>query len=140
MPWSWSYDSERDAFLIVGSGVVTEDELVSGMASRVAEFLKHPTARVLHDYSGITGLGDFSAKFYLQTSEDGASRLPLRRALLFSAQPADPSDLNCPSGLAASLIGYILGPNMLGELGIFTQRAAALHWLNKGFPPEQWAS
>lgn len=115
-----------NAFLITGSGVVTETELASGIASRAAMLLQHPDARVFHDYSAITKLEIASNTFLDLAAKDHGQQLPLRRAVLVS------------DTYVAGIFRFILGPDAVGSQRTFYQRDHALLWLNEGLPPDKW--
>lgn len=126
MPWSCQYDEPLDAFLITGSGAVTEGELIAGLRGRADALLRHPTARVFHDYTLVTDIKIPSETFFKLAAEDLGRKLPLRRAVLVS------------SPIIGGTVSFVLSQNMQGDLKIFYDRGAALQWLNEGQPTEQW--
>lgn len=126
MPWSCQYDGALDAFLVTGTGTVTEVELVTGLQGRADALLRHPTARVFHDYTMVTDIKISTATFFKLAAEDLGRKLPLRRAVLVS------------SPIIGGTVSFILSQNLQGELKIFYDRGAALQWINAGQPTEKW--
>lgn len=126
MPWSCQYDDALDAFLIKGSGTVTEGELIAGLRGRADALLRHPTARVFHDYTLVTDIKIPSETFFKLAAEDLGRKLPLRRAVLVS------------SPIIGGTVSFVLSQNMQGDLKIFYDRSAALQWINEGQLIEKW--
>ena len=125
MPWSYRYDAQLDTFFYTGSGTVTENDLVSGLAARTAELLLHPNARVFHDYSEVTEIKVPSETFIKLAEKDPGRLHLLRRAILVE------------SPTVAGIVRFIHSRDMQGELKVFYDRGSALRWLNEGMPPEK---
>lgn len=128
MPWKYRYDAQLDTFFYTGSGLLTENELVSGLSARTAELLLHPNARVFQDYSQVTEFRVPSETFIKLAEKDPGRLLPLRRAIWVS------------SPTVAGIISFVLRRDMKGELKIFYDRESTLRWLNEGMPPEKHIS
>lgn len=126
MPWTCTYNESLDAFLVKGSGTVTEGELIAGLRGRADALMRHPTARVFHDYTLVTDIKIPSETVFKLAAEDPGRKLPLRRAVLVS------------SPIVGGTVSFILSQNLQGELKIFYERSSALQWINEGLPSEKW--
>ena len=124
MSWQYTIDRERDVVLITATGVLTADDLLTGVAKATRDPDFHPDIRILIDYLAVTDL-----KFSARTVETMAGyriySAKSRRAFLVTA------------GFAAGIFEYYRTYVTAEQMEVFLNRAPALAWLNEGMPPEK---
>lgn len=124
MPWSYTIDPDRNVVFTTGSGVLTEEELLTGVTSLYADPQFHPDLRGLFDYRAVQEL---------RVSSEMMERLAAKRKYSERARTAF---------LVTGLLGFGLGRVYQSsvdnaQIKISFDRADAVTWLNEGLPAEK---
>lgn len=123
MPWSYSIDPERGIIVATGTGVLTGDELMVGLANETRDPHFRSDMRYFIDYHAVTDVR-VPASTMMQAAAHPAFSTGMRRAFYVS------------SGFFESALKFAkLSAN--GPYEVFTDRASAVAWLNEGVPPEK---
>lgn len=121
MPWTYTFDSTRDVLIGTATGILTAEELKTGVMAVTHDPRFHPDIRIFLDYYAVTELA-LSAHTMEELAKIRVYSAKSRRAFLVS------------SALFAAFFGYYRNIVQAGRVEVFTDRATALAWLNEGFP------
>ncbi len=125
MPWTYAFDPLTDTVFVTASGILSDRELVPGVANLMRDPNFHPGVRVFDDYSQVEELRlarPFVSPLHEQTE---SKRLRSRHALVIRNLPG-------ADQFRADLRGL-----KSGRLMEFEVRRTALEWLNEGVPAER---
>ncbi len=124
MAWSYTIDTDKNVAFTSGSGVLTDEEIFSGVMSLYSDPRFHPDLRGLFDYRNVATL---------KVSSEMMARLAAHRRY---------SDKSRTAFLVNGPLGFGLGRVYQswidrGQVKITYDRAEAVAWLNEGVPPEK---
>jgi hypothetical protein len=122
MPCSYEIDVSKEVVLVAATGLVTDADWISTLLSMARHKDFHPDLRGFSDYTGVTD-NRITADTIIQLAQNPRSSPNSRWAFLVSP------------GYAGSTISFYRANLKFGQLEIFTDRAAALAWLNEGAQP-----
>jgi len=124
MPCSYFIDVIKGVTRVTATGLVTDADWISTLLSMANHKDFRPDLRGFSDYTAVTD-SLISAETIAQLAANPRSSPNSRWAFLVKP------------GFAGGTINFYKANLKFGQLEIFTDRAAALAWLNEGVPPEE---
>ena len=125
MPWAYTIDTKRDVLLGTATGILTGEELKAGVHRATHDPNFHPDMRIFLDYCAVVKFG-FSVDTMEVMADHQVYSSKSRRAFLVT------------TGFAVSIFQMYQSMVTAGLVQVFTDRTAALAWLNEGMPPEKY--
>lgn len=125
MPWHYTFDPQTDTLFVSASGVLTDADLLAGIAEAMRDPNFHPDVRLFDDFSQVDGFQLSDAFVSALHHPHESKRLRGRHAVLLAAADA-------PNSAGEGLRGL-----KSARSREFTTREAALAWLNEGVPAEK---
>ena len=122
MPWTYSFDPRSEAILITATGVLTRSEVFFQYAAMQADPRFDRRSRVLADYTQTTRI-DMTALEVDELARFAQFATDTKRALLVAP------------GVVAGITAFFAAAYRSGSVKTFTDRSAALRWLNEGVAP-----
>ena len=130
MPINYTIDAEREFVRVVGSGIVSDHDILANFADAIREKSYNPAFRVLVDFSEVTApsISADAMMMVAKKAREIRSPVKVRQAFLLSS--------GFLSGLAA-FYKMCRSPVPPVEIEIFSNRTQALSWLNENVAPEK---
>lgn len=124
MPWDYTIDTDKNAVFTTGTGVLTDQEALTGVMLMYADPCFNPDARGLFDYRGFETL---------KVSSEMMARLANQRRFSENSRTAFLVTGQLAFGLGRVYQSWVT----VGEVKIFCNRDEAVAWLNEGYPPRK---